>query len=124
MHGLIEAVAFCAFFGTAIAAFVLRLAGASRPRPTMLLIGCWPLIAGLISEGRAFGAAPGLWLAGTAITFPAMWVGSMAAAALLRRRAQRTPMSQASAPDLPALPIAEVRSRCDTSNVQCEEDRV
>jgi hypothetical protein len=88
MHGIIEAVAFFAFAGTVLASFALRLSKAAKPVPTMLLVGCWPLLFGLVTEGKNFFDAPGLWFAGTALTLPATWLGSSLAAALLRRRAR------------------------------------
>lgn len=88
MHGMLELVVFLAFLGTALAAFALRLTDPPRPVPIMLLVGCWPAIAGLFTAREDVLAAPAAWLAGTAVTLFATLIGSAFAAALLHRRAK------------------------------------
>jgi hypothetical protein len=88
MHGAFEVVTFFAFVGTMAGAFALRLSKPAKPVPTMFLVGSWPVLFGLLTEGKSFFDAPGLWCAGAALTLPATWLGSALAAALLRRQAK------------------------------------
>jgi hypothetical protein len=86
MHGIVEALALVAFLGTTLVSFLLRLCRPPKPHAVWFLVGIWPLLWGLASEGRNAIRGPGvmeIWLIATGITLVASMLGAALAHALL-----------------------------------------